>query len=57
MRRLVGLLGDAGYDPIAIGAGLADIRAQTLVRISSKRVFHPDPAPRPDGIVGRPRRH
>lgn len=67
VRRLVGLLGDdgdvpmfvfdAGYDPIAIGAALADVRAQTLVRISSKRVFHPDPAPRPNGTVGRPRRH
>jgi hypothetical protein len=67
VQRLVGLLGDAGdvamfvfdagYDPIALGAGLADVRAQVLVRISSKRVFHPDPAPRPAGTVGRPRRH
>lgn len=67
VRRLVGLLGDdgdvpmfvfdAGYDAIALGAGLADVRAQVLVRISSKRVFHPDPAPRPEGTVGRPRRH
>ena len=66
-QRLVGLLGDdgdvpmfvfdAGYDAIAIGAGLADTRAQVLVRISSKRVFHPDPAPRPEGTLGRPRRH
>ncbi len=67
VQRLVGLLGDdgeepmfvfdAGYDPIALGAGLADTRAQVLVRISPKRVFHPDPAPRSDGMVGRPRRH
>ena len=48
---------DAGYDPIALGAGLAETRAQVLVRISSKRVFHPDPTPRPGGAVGRPRRH
>jgi hypothetical protein len=67
VRRLVGLLGDdgdvpmfvfdAGYDPIALGAGLADTRAQVLARISSGRVFHPDPAPRPAGTIGRPRRH
>lgn len=67
VQRLVGLLGDdgevpmfvfdAGYDPIALGAGLAGVRAQVLVRISSGRVFHPDPAPRPEGTVGRPRRH
>lgn len=67
VRRLVGLLGDdgdapmfvfdAGYDPIALGAGLADVRAQVLVRISSGRVFHPDPPPRTATTVGRPRRH
>lgn len=67
VRRLVGLLGDnddvpmfvfdAGYDPIALGAELADTRAQVLVRISPSRVFHPDPAPRLDGTIGRPRRH
>jgi hypothetical protein len=48
---------DAGYDPIAIGAGLADVSAQALTRISPKRVFHPDPLPRPDGAMRRPRRH
>ncbi|MBK5224634.1 MAG: transposase, partial [Acidimicrobiia bacterium] len=47
VQRLVGLLGnhgdvpmfvfDAGYDAIALGAGLADTRAQALVRISPKR--------------------
>jgi DDE superfamily endonuclease len=67
VRRLVDLLPadgdipmfvfDAGYDPIAIGAGLADTRAQVLVRISSTRVFHPDPTPRHNATVGRPRRH
>ena len=67
IERLVGVLGDdrdvpmfvfdAGYDPIALGAALADVRAQILVRISSKRVFHPDPTPRPDKSIGRPRRH
>lgn len=48
---------DAGYDPIALGAGLADTRAAVLVRIRSDRVFHPDPDPKPAGTVGRPRRH
>jgi hypothetical protein len=67
VTSLVGLLGeegpvpmfvfDAGYDPIALGAGLAHIRAQVLVRISSARVFHPDPPARPADAVGRPRRH
>jgi len=47
---------DAGYDPIAVGDGLNDVRAQALVRISSKRVFHFDPAP-PTGGPGRPPRH
>ena len=67
VQRLVGLLGDdgeipmfvfdAGYDPIALSVGLADTRAQTLVRISSTRVFHPDPDERAPGTMGRPRRH
>ncbi len=67
VERLAGLLPDddqvplfvfdAGYDPIAISAGLADARAQILVRIRSDRVFHPDPQPRTQGTVGRPRRH
>ena len=47
---------DAGYDPIAIGNGLSGVNAQALVRISSKRVFHFDPAP-PTGGRGRPPRH
>lgn len=67
VQRLVELLGDdhpvpmfvfdAGYDPIALGAELADTRAQVLVRIRSDRVFHLDPEPAPAGTVGRPRRH
>jgi DDE superfamily endonuclease len=48
---------DAGYDPIALGHDLADQRVQVLVRISPKRVFHPDPPPRPAGARGRPPRH
>lgn len=48
---------DAGYDPIALGAGLADTRAAVLVRIRSDRVFYGDPAPCSAGAVGRPRRH
>lgn len=48
---------DAGYDAIALGHGLAETRAQALVRISPRRVFYADPEPRPDHRVGRPRRH
>ena len=48
---------DAGYDPIALTAALADTHAQILVRVNPKRVFHPDPPPRPDNSIGRPRRH
>jgi hypothetical protein len=48
---------DAGYDPIAIGAALADTRAQILVRIRSDRVFYTDPDQPAPGTVGRPRRH
>jgi hypothetical protein len=67
VKRLVGLLPsdgevplfvfDAGYDGVALGHGLADTGAEVLVRIASTRVFHPDPEPRRDGTVGRPRRH
>ncbi len=67
VAELVGRLGatgplplfvfDAGYDPIALGAGLADTRAGVLVRIRSDRVFYPDPVPASPGTVGRPRRH
>ena len=67
VKRLVDLLPDdgdvplfvfdAGYDGIALGHGLADSRAQVLVRIASTRVFHPDPDPRTDRARGRPPRH
>ncbi len=68
VRRLCGALGegegpaplfafDAGYNPIALSAGLADVRAQILVRIKSDRVFHADPGPRRAGAKGRPQRH
>jgi hypothetical protein len=66
VRRLAGLLGDegsvpifvfdAGYDPIAIGHGLAATRAEVLVRLRSDRVFYTDPPAR-DGGRGRPSRH
>jgi len=65
--RFVGRLGDAGavplfvfdagYDPIALGHGLAGTRASVLVRIRSDRLFYADPLPAPAGSVGRPRRH
>jgi DDE superfamily endonuclease len=67
VKRLVALLPDdreiplfvfdAGYDGIALGHGLADTRAQVLVRISSTRVFHPDPEVSKDRGRGRPPRH
>jgi len=65
--RLIGRLGevdevplfvfDAGYDGVGIRAGLSNTRVEVLVRIGANRVFHPDPAPRKDGTIGRPRRH
>ncbi len=51
---------DAGYDPIAIGHGLAGARVQVLVRIRNDRVFYADPLARPNrpaGTGGRPPRH
>ena len=48
---------DAGYDPIALSVDLADVRAEVLVRIRSDRIFWTDPAARPAGTRGRPRRH
>ena len=67
VQRLVSLLPDdrdvsmfvfdAGYDPVALGAGLADTRAQVLVRIASTGSSTPTPAPRAPGTAGRPRRH
>ena len=67
VRRMVDLLDatgdvplfvfDAGYDPIALSAGLADDRAQVLCRVRSDRVFYTDPAPRRRGARGRPALH
>ena len=70
VRRLVGLLPndgdvplfvfDAGYDPIALGHELTDLRAEVLCRIRDDRVFYGDPPPRPNrppGTGGRPPRH
>ena len=48
---------DAGYDPIALGAELADIHAQVVVRISPQRVFHHDPPVWPPSMPGRRPRH
>jgi DDE superfamily endonuclease len=47
---------DAGYDPAGLSYGLADVRAQILVRIRSDRVFFTDPperSPHPER-AGRP---
>jgi len=67
VKRLVGLLPsdkevplfvfDAGYDAASLSEALADERCEVLVRISSSRVFHHDPAPLPAGARGRPARH
>ncbi len=48
---------DAGYDAIAIGYELADVRCQTLTRIGSNRVFYERAPERGAGVNGRPRRH
>jgi hypothetical protein len=48
---------DAGYDGIALAEELAGERAEVLVRISSSRVFHHDPAPTDAEARGRPSRH
>jgi DDE superfamily endonuclease len=48
---------DAGYDPIAIGHDLRDVRCEVLCRIRDDRVFYADPPPRPNrpaGTGGRP---
>lgn len=70
VRRLVELLPadadvpmfvfDAGYDPIAIGHDLADVRCEVLCRIRDDRVFHHPTPPRPNrpaSTGGRPPRH
>ena len=70
IRRLVGLLPgegevplfvfDAGYNPIAIGHDLAEVRCECLTRIRDDRVFYADPPSRPNRPAhtgGRPPRH
>lgn len=68
VSRLVGLLRrdgpvpmfvfDAGYDAAGISHGLAQTRAQVLVRIRDDRVFYAEPAsPGRRRRQGRPRRH
>ena len=59
-RRVPLFVLDAGYDPIAIGHGLAGVPVQVLVRIRQDRVFYADAPPRsnrPAPTPGRPRRH
>lgn len=51
------VVGDGGYDPIALTHDLAGVRAQLLVRLRSDRVFYRDPPPRTPDTIGRPRRH
>ncbi len=48
---------DAGYDAIALTAGLESTRAQVLVRVRGDRIFYRDPPARREGTRGRPRRH
>lgn len=51
---------DAGYDPEALARELGErdgARVAVLVRLRSGRCFYADPPARPDGQVGRPRRH
>ena len=51
---------DAGYDPIAIGHGLAATRVQVLCPIRDDRVFYGNPPERPNrprGTGGRRPRH
>jgi hypothetical protein len=51
---------DAGYDPETLARELGELdgeRVAVLVRLRSGRCFYADPPPRPDGRVGRPRRH
>ena len=67
IQELVGRLGktkavpmfvfDAGYNLIALTAGLAETRAQVLLRIRGNRLFYRDPPSRMRGAPGRPPRH
>ena len=70
IRQMVGLLPDAeeiplfvfdaGYNPIALGHDLAEVRCEVLTRMRDDRVFFSDPPPpstRPSGTMGRPALH
>ena len=49
---------DAGYDPVQLTQGLADLPVAVLVRLRSDRCFYADPPPSvPSPQGGRPRKH
>jgi hypothetical protein len=48
---------DGGYDPVRLTVALTDVRAQTLTRVKSNRIFHFTAPPRRPGQQGAPRRH
>ncbi len=48
---------DAGYDPVKLQRGLADQRADVLVRLHSNRTFYAAPEAVEKRPAGRPRRH
>jgi hypothetical protein len=49
---------DAGYDPVDVAQGLAEMPVAILVRLRSDRCFYVDPPPaQPGPQGGRPRRH
>jgi hypothetical protein len=49
---------DAGYDPVELAQGLAEMSVAILARLRSDRCFYADPPPaRPGPRGGRPRRH
>ena len=49
---------DAGYDPVDLSQGLAEMPVAILVRLRSDRCFYADPLPtQPEPPGGRPRRH
>jgi DDE superfamily endonuclease len=67
VRSLLGRLGptdtpplfvfDSGYDPVQLSVELSGVRAQTLTRVKSSRIFHFPAPPREPGRPGAPRRH
>jgi hypothetical protein len=48
---------DAGFDPVQLSVGLADVGVQVVVRIRDDRKFFTPPPPSRPGQGGRPRRH